>query len=235
MSYLKFISDDDLVPAVGQVVGVIKDAERDVDLKFHKNVIDPFSALFDGVTHAITYEEWIKQEKTRQIQKTMQNAIGNFHQKILGAIPGWVDLGIGGGLDVLSREKKIIAEVKNKYNTTKGNHLMELYDAIKSKLDTKEYAGYTGYYVEIISKGGKRYNKPYTPSDNKTKNRRPVNPKIRVIDGVSFYALATGRNYALRELFEVLPTILIDDFKCKLSEQEALKYFSLLEMAFSTA
>ena len=162
----------------------------------------------------------------------MQNAIGIFHQEILGSIPGWVDLGTGGGLDVASKKMKTIAEVKNKFNTTKGNHKVEIYDAIKSKLKLPEYDGYTGYYVEIIPQGRKTYDKPFTPPDSKTKKRRPTKKKIRVIDGVSFYAMATGRKNALQELFEALPHVIIDNHKYKLSKKEAKEYFELFKMAF---
>ena len=234
MPYLKFISDKNLIAAVGNVVRVIETAEHDANANFHKNVIDPFSALFHGVTHAITYKEWIRQEKARQSQKTMQNAIGDFHQEILGSIPNWKNLGMGGGLDVANNKMRIIAEVKNKFNTTKGNHKVEIYDAIKSKLKAKEYTNFTGYYIEIIPQDKNKYNKPFTPSDNKTKKRRPVNEKIRIIDGASFYFLATGRKHALQELFEALPGILVGNFKYKLNKKEALQYFELFKMAFST-
>ena len=234
MPYLKFITDKKLISAVGKVVKIIETAEHEADSNLHKNVIDPFSALFHGVTHAITYKEWIDQEKARQSQKTMQNAIGDFHQEILGAVPRWTNLGIGGGLDVINKETKIIAEVKNKFNTTKGNHKVEVYDAIKSKLKTKEYGGFIGYYVEIIPKGKAKYDKPFVPPDNKTKKRRPTNKNIRVIDGISFYTLVTGRKHALQELFEAVSHILVDNFKYKLSKKEALQYFELFKMAFST-
>lgn len=128
---------------------------------------------------------------------------------------------------------KIIAEIKNKFNTTKGNHKVEIYDAIKSKLNTKEYANFIGYYVEIIPQGKNKYDKPFVPSDNKTKKRRPVNKNIKVIDGVSFYALAAGRKHALQELFEAISHILVDNYKYKLSRKEALLYFELFKMAFS--
>ena len=234
MPYLKFISDKDLIAAVDRVVRIIETAEHNSVINLHKNVIDPFSALFDGVTHSIVYKQWLEQEKARQLQKTMQNAIGDFHQQILGSIPGWTNLGVGGGLDIVNKEMKIIAEVKNKYNTTKGNHKAEIYDAIKSKLKTEEYSNFVGCYVEIISQGKNKYDKPYTPSDNKTKKRRPNNEKIRVIDGISFYALATGREHALQELFEVLPSILADKYKHKLSKEESSQYFGLFKMAFPT-
>ncbi|KKR06787.1 MAG: Type II restriction enzyme Eco47II [Parcubacteria group bacterium GW2011_GWC2_39_14] len=234
MAYLKFISDKDFFAAVGKVVRIIESAEHDAIINLHKNVIDPFSAIFHGVTHSITYKEWIEQEKARQSQKTMQNAIGVFHQEILGAVTGWENMGAGGGLDVVNREMMMIAEIKNKFNTTKGNHKVEVYDAIKSMLKTKEYEMFTGYYVEIISQGKNKYDKPFIPPDNKTKKRRPVNKKIRVIDGLSFYALATGRKQALQELFEALSHVLVDNYKFKLGKREALQYFELFRLAFST-
>lgn len=234
MAYLKFISDKNLISAVGKVVKIIETAEHEENNNLHKNVIDPFSALFHGVTHAITYKEWIEQEKARQSQKTMQNAIGDFHQEILGSIPGWVNFGAGGGLDVINQQMKIIAEIKNKYNTTKGNHRIEVYDAIKSKIKTNEYESFIGYYVEVIPRGKNKYNKPFVPADNKTKKRRPCNKKIRVIDGVSFYALATGRSHALQELFDAVSRILVDNYQYKLGKMDALQYFELFRMAFST-
>lgn len=234
MPYLKFISDKDFISAVGKVVKIIETAEHGANNNLHKNVIDPFSALFHGVTHAITYQEWLEQEKARQSQKTMQNAIGDFHQDILGSIPGWANLGVGGGLDVVNKQIEVIAEIKNKFNTTKGNHKVEIYDAIKSKLKTGEYENFVGYYVEVIPQGKNKYDKPFTPPDNKTKKRRPKNKNIRVIDGISFYALATGREHALQELFEATSHILVDNYKYKLSKKEALQYFELFKMAFST-
>ncbi|MDP2656635.1 MAG: Eco47II family restriction endonuclease [bacterium] len=234
MPYLKFISDKDLISAVGRVVKIIETSEYEADRSLHKNVVDPFSALFHGITHAITLKEWIVQEKARQSQKTMQNAIGDFHQAILGGVKGWDNLGIGGGLDVVNKEMKIIAEIKNKFNTTKGNHKVEVYDAIKSKLKTNEYENFIGYYVEIIPQGKHIYNKPFVPSDNKTKKRRPSNKNIRVIDGISFYTMATRRKQAMQELFEAVSHILVDKFQYTLSKKEASQYFELFKMAFST-
>lgn len=234
MSYLKFISDKNLCSAVSNVVKIIETAEHDAQIKLHKNVIDPFSALFHGMTHSISYKEWIEQEKARQTQKTMQNAIGIFHQEILGSIYEWKDLGTGSGLDVENLEMKIIAEVKNKFNTTKGNHRIEIYDAIKVKLKISKYKDFIGYLVEIIPQGKKKYDKPFTPPDNKTKKRRPTRKKIRIIDGISFYTMATGRKNALQELFKVLPHVIVDKHKYKLSKKEAKEYFKLFKIAFFT-
>lgn len=232
MSYLNYISDKSLVAAVSKVVKIIENAKHNEDRNLYKNVIDPFSALFQGVTNNLNYQQWVEQEKARQLQKTMQNAIGEFHQEILGSINGWKNLGVGGGLDIVNEKFKIIAEVKNKYNTTKGNHKVEVYDAIQSKITSSAYPSYTGFFVEVISKHKKKYNKPFVPPDSKTKKRRPVNEMIRVIDGVSFYEIATGRKNALRELFYVLPQVLLDNHKYKLSKVDIKDYQKLADLAF---
>ena len=104
----------------------------------------------------------------------------------------------------------MIAEVKNKWNTTKGDHKVRIYDNIDNLLKTNEYRGYTGYYVEVLPKDRKMYNIPFTPSDNVAKTRRPLNEKIRIIDGKSFYALATGEDDAIKQLYKALPNVLDD-------------------------
>lgn len=234
MSYLKFISDRDLIAAVTKVVKIIEAAEHDAQSKLHKNVIDPFSALFHGLTHGISVKEWTEQEKMRQTQKTMQNAIGDFHQEILGAIPGWENLKKGHVVDLKNKEEKIIAEVKNKYNTTKGNHKVKIYDDIESTLNLPEYKEYIGYYVEIIPKSRKTYCTYFTPSDNETGENRKENRKIFIIDGVNFYKLATGCEHAIQELFEAIPQVIADAHQYKFSKTEIKEYFELFKMAFST-
>ena len=204
MSMLPFISDKDLLREVRNILDVTQSAIEASDEQIYDNVIDPFSAVVDSMRQGITVTHWLKQERTRQIQKTMQNELGNFHQRILGSVDGWVDLGTGGVLDLKNENEKIIAEVKNKHNTTKGNHKREIYEDISTLINTT-HKGYTGYYVEIIRKAKHPFDKPFTPSDNRKKKRKPVNDKIRKIDGRCFYALATGYPDAIDLLYEALP------------------------------
>jgi hypothetical protein len=235
MAYLKFIKDADLISSIDNIIAVVERAKELANKNLYSNVLDPFSAIFHGITHSLSYEDWISIEKTRQTQKTMQNCIGNFHQEILGNCYGWSDLGMGSVLDIVNDDKKVIAEIKNKYNTTKGNHKVELYDAIKSKINEPEYKNYTGYYVEIISSGKKQYDKPFTPSDNKQKGKhRPTNNKIRIIDGTTFYTMVTGRKNALLELYNIIPEIIKQRTNYHLPEIEIKKYSDLFKKAFST-
>ena len=211
-SKLSFISDDILYQEVEKVLNIAKTAVREAEVKLYRNVVDPFSALFDSLRQEISLTDWLEQEKARQIQKTMQNAVGDFHQAILGNVDGWKDMGVGSVIDLKNDSRKVIAEVKNKHNTTKGNHKKVIYDDISHSLENN-YSGYKGYYVEIIRKSKTPYDKPFVPPDNETGQRRPLNEAIRVIDGNSFYALVTGRKNALYELYSVLPYVIADILK----------------------
>lgn len=204
---LPFIKNSALYAEVEKVLVVIKVAEKNTGKNFYVNAIDPFSAVFDALSKKITLSDWKKVEISRKIQKTMQNALGDFHQEILGHVKGWESLGRGNVCDVFSQNKKIIAEVKNKYNTTKGNHKVRIYDDLKS-LTASPYKGFTGYYVEVIPKNKGTYDKEFTPSDNVTHARRPKNKKIRVIDGKSFYTMVTGDKDALKKLYNILPKVI---------------------------
>lgn len=171
----------------------------------YRNTLDCFSAVIEASIRGITLEDWLDSEKERQAQKTLQNKIGEFQQRALSTIEGVDDLGVGSVVDIICKEKKLVAEIKNKWNTTKGNHKAQIYDDLLMQINARE--GYTGYYVEILSNKGRRYNKPFTPSDNRTKQTRPLNERIRVIDGRSFYEILTGEKDALKQMYLLLPEL----------------------------
>ncbi|HOW60258.1 MAG TPA: Eco47II family restriction endonuclease [Candidatus Moranbacteria bacterium] len=228
---LPFIKNEDLYKHVKMVLNVAKNATNNAEKKIYSNVIDPFSALFDASNQNISLSEWIKQEKSRQTQKTLQNAIGEFHQNILGSMSGWENLKTGSVSDLSNKNKKIIAEVKNKYNTTKGNHKTAIYDDFK-KLLKKDYKGYEAYYVEIIPKGRNVYNKPFTPPDNRTGKRRPKNIKIKIIDGKTFYDLASGYPESLKQLYLALPTAISNVLGKKVNKVKSNEFVALFKKAY---
>jgi hypothetical protein len=204
---LPFISDERLFEQVKHVLDIARVSSVEAEKRLFTNTIDPFSALFDAMCQGISLKQWLEQEKARQTQKTLQNALGSFHQEILGSIPSWISLGTGSVFDLKNDSLKVIAEVKNKYNTTKGNHKVAIYDDLSDQLKTK-YKGYVAYYVEIIPKNRAIYNKPFAPSDNRTHERRIAREDIRVIDGKSFYGFASGDPEAIKKFYDVLPIVI---------------------------
>jgi hypothetical protein len=236
MSYLSYISDDDLENAVQIVVNCIRQVQAKPATSIYKNVIDPFSAIFDGVVEGTSFADWLNKEKIRQNQKTVQNAIGEFHQSIIGSIPGWQNLKTGKNIDVCNLNLNIIAEIKNKHNTVKGSDRTVIYDTLLYTLQLPDYQGFTAYYVEIIPKKDRNnifYNRPFTPSDNKTKMKRPQNSSILIIDGCSFYDLATGVPKSLHMLFDVLPDVISKVAGVRgVSKAEKAKFKQLFDRAY---
>jgi hypothetical protein len=203
---LSYIGNEELYRAVETLLNVAQVAVDRAQKNLYDNVVDPFSALVDAFHQGIALSQWLEQEKARKAQKTFQNAVGEFHVQILSSMSGWKEIQVA---DLINQERRIIAEVKNKYNTTKGNHKVRIYDDLDALLGG-ECKGFTGYYVEIIPKSPEPYNMPFTPPDNQTKTRRPANESIRVIDGKSFYGLASEDPQALEKLYSVLPKVMSD-------------------------
>lgn len=229
MPRLPWIDDDNLVACVNHLLNKAKAANDKVARNFGKNVIDPFSALFEISGFEMEYAVWHKSETARQAQKTLQNHIGEFHQKILGSVEGWTDMKTGGVIDIISHDKKIIAEVKNKYNTVSGGRLADTYTSLCDLVmpKTSIYKGYTAYFVAIIPKRSTRYDKPFTPSDKSKGERCSTNEMVREMDGASFYQLVTGDEKALEDLFNVLPDVINENagFNFDSNDKEKLKLF----------
>ncbi len=203
---LPFIKNDALFFNVQKVIDKALLAAKKSEENLHSNTIDPFSAVFDASCQGVSLKDWIKLEKSRQIQKTLQNAIGDFHQDTIGSIPTWENLPTGSIVDVRNKDKKIIAEIKNKYNTTKFSDRPAYYDNLKHLIEG-DYVGYTSYYVEVIPDKRKVYDEPFIPSDHILKGKKPENEKIRLVDGKTFYYLATGQKDSLQKLYEVVPYV----------------------------
>jgi Eco47II restriction endonuclease len=227
MPKLSFISDKALEDAVKHLLQTADQGTEKAKQDFGRNVIDPFAVIFEMAGFSLDASSWEKNEKIRQAQKTLQNQIGEFHQKILGSIVGCKDLGTGVIVDLECPAKKIIAEIKNKYNTIKASDQCNLYKDLENQVMLKgqKYQGYTAYYVEIIPKNPEPYDLEFTPSDKSKGIKCPMNKRIRRIDGKSFYGKVTGVPDALEMLFDVLPDVIEAQSSYKFSERDAIKYY----------
>lgn len=236
MPYLHWISDDDLIQALKQLLEIGKNAKDSSDKKFYKNVIDPFSALFQISAFQIKFEEWENAEKTRQAEKTLQNHIGTFHQSILGSVKNWTNTGSGGGMDLINFKHKIIAEVKNKYNTLTGSKQSDQYLYMEELVSKKssQYQNFTAYLVYIIPKNPNRFDIPFTPSNRSTGGKHSENKLIRIIDGASFYELATGYPHSLKDLYQVIPNVFKSEFNIDLPPTTSGKLNSIFKKAYGT-
>lgn len=199
MSSLSFISDEVFRELVQEVLDKAAAARKNATKNLESNALDPFAAVFEAASSGKSIQDWYADEENRQIQKTIQNAVGSFHQKLLGQMPGWKDLSTAGGIDVRSPGKKIVAEVKNKHNTMNSSSAEATYNKLANWLRYTD-KGFTAYVVKIVPKSPSRFDQPWTHSAKLA----PPRADIREIDGYSFYALATGQADALEKIYEKL-------------------------------
>jgi Eco47II restriction endonuclease len=238
VSYVTFAADSALENAVAVFLQKTRRGIQRTKANTQHNVIDPFSAMFEMAVFGLTLGEWQKSEEFRQSQKSLSNHLGEFHQCIIGALPGWKDLAKGNIVDAVNQEKRIVVEIKNKYNTIKGSDKKEVYNSLDDLVSRKAsiYHGYTAYLVEIIPKKPTRYDYPFTPSDHAKGKSKESSEHIRTCDGASFYHLATGVSGALEELYQALPAVLQKvDSSIQLREIELNYTRDLFRSAFGQA
>ncbi len=202
----------------------------------YKNTIDPFSAVIDSILRNIDLSTWFENELHRQAQKSFQNKIGDLHEIITTSFEGWEKA--DEIIDVFNNNKKIIAEIKNKWNTTKGNHKVQIYNDIEACLNLNKYKGFTGYYVEVLPKDRKTYNEVFTPTDNKKGGqKKAAREDIRRIDGKSFYNIVSGREDCIEYIYNLLPKIIYEclasnGIKSKSNIEDDTKFQELLHKTY---
>lgn len=192
MTTLDWISDDDFEQALKTLLKSINDANEKVKLRMNRNVIDPFHSLLIASTFNVrSRENLIAIQQSQSTLSAISNALGRFHQDILGSVAGWVNHDAGYDLENLTQ--KILAEVKNKHNTMNSSNRQKVLGDLDIAIQQKG-RGWKGYLVIIIPKNPERYTKEITTV------QRPVYE----IDGASFYEQVTNQPQALRHLFYVL-------------------------------
>ena len=130
-------------------------------------------------------------ENIQEVESTLRglsNALGEFHQNVLGSVRGWQNHDSGYDLECSSEKK--IAEIKNKHNTMNAANRREVEQDLRTALRQKR-GEWRAYLVLIIPKRPKRYCKP-------------LGGHLYEVDGASFYALATGKDDAIHDLFDHL-------------------------------
>ena len=214
MAYLSFISDEDLQRCIAELYATYEQCQREFTTSdFYKNKVDPIKFQFDMAFNGINEADYIKAEITRQVDKTISNAIGDLHQRLLGCIDGLNDLGVGNGCDLVNDQKTIFAELKNKHNTMNSSSS----EATIQKLIhfAEEYPNATCYWIQIIAK--KSIDELWAGNFNGTYYSHP---RVRKISADRFYAMVTGIPDAFHQLCEVLPKATADFLRSRENSEQ---------------
>ncbi|KER05683.1 type II restriction enzyme eco47ii protein [Marine Group I thaumarchaeote SCGC AAA799-E16] len=202
--YVDFVSDEHFLKCVKWVCDAYLDPSLKLDKAWlQRNGVDPFKMVFDMVVRNRDFNSLIENEKTRQFDKKSGGRIGDFHQKLLGGVSGWTDLGVGDDskVDLKKDDNTVFMELKNKYNTVNSDSK----DSVRRKLKkiTEVHPGSTAYWAYVIEKDG-------TSGESEWVHLGDNDPKIRKIWGSKLYEMITGKEDALEKTWVALPVAIND-------------------------
>lgn len=222
MSYLNFISDENLIKHVKATLATYNETIKAIDLrKFNSNLIDPIKLTFDSKVYEKTIEQIIVEEISRQRDKTNTNAIGYFHQNIFKYIAN-CDVPAH-GFDIIwtkANGSKVYVELKNKHNTMNSSSSAKTYMKLSSKALEDDSCGC--FLVEIIAKKSQNISWSMFLDGERVGNER-----IRRVSIDKFYEMITGDPFAFRNLCLVLP-IVFDDIMAR-SERFTVEEDTVIE------
>ena len=201
--YVNFISDKHLLTCVENLHKSYLKAKNNISKKsFYSNKVDTIKLTFDAKFNDIDEESLIQAEILRQIDKSINNSIGTFHEQILGGIKGF-EVGNLSGFDIKAKDDTLFADIKNKHNTMNSSSAESLFQKLSKYADT--YKKSKCYWVQILSKSsfcelwkGEINGKEYSHS------------RVYKISGDQFYALLSGKENALFQLYKNLPLAVKD-------------------------
>lgn len=184
-----WLADDVLDLAIRQLQQHAQAANLEADARRARNVVDPFSSLLIASTFGISEPSSLEGvQRAESSIRGLSNALGEFHQRVLGSVAGWVNHDAGYDLECAGRQ--IVAEVKNKWNTMNAPNRRQVETGLAEAVRQKRGV-WTAYLVLVVPKKPVRYTKELVGLRN-----------VVEIDGASFYHLVTGDPNALHDLFD---------------------------------
>ncbi len=201
--YVSFVSDDHLLQCVANLHKAYVEAKKGISKKkFYKNKVDTFKLTFDSLFSEMKEEDIIKSEILRQVDKSINNSIGTFHEEILGGVEGY-EKGNLSGFDIKAIDNTLFADIKNKHNTMNSSAAESLFQKLRGYAD--QYKTSNCYWVQILAK--KSFNEKWSGDIN---GKEYSHSRVFKISGDKFYALLTGQDDALYQLYRVLPKVIGD-------------------------
>ncbi len=213
---LSFISEEDFSNHVKETIRKYGEKLKSFDLKrFNKNLIDPIKLIFDKTVYHSSWEEIVSNEIFRQRDKSNNNDIGYFHQRVFQYIANChvPQNGEEGGWDVIYTNEngieipeagivhRIYVEMKNKHNTMNSSSSSKTYIKMQNQILHDDDCAC--FLVEIIAQHSQNIKWETTIDRNRVGHKQ-----IRRVSVDQFYSIVTGQRNAFYEMCMVLPFVI---------------------------
>lgn len=210
--YVDFVSDEHLLKCISNLHDSYLSAKKEFTKeKFYKNKVDIFKLTFDSNFNQLSEEELIKLEMSRQIDKSVNNAIGTFHEEILGGVEGFSS-GRLMGYDLRADDGSLFAEMKNKHNTMNSSSSESAFQKLARFADDNRDS--KCYLVQILAK--KSFCKKWSGIIN---GKEYSHSRVYIISGDKFYDLVTEKTNTFYDLYKALP-VAVNDFLKDVSDEK---------------
>ncbi len=196
--YVDFISDEHFLDCVANLHKAYLKAKNNITKKnFYTNKVDTIKLTFDAKFNDIDEESLIQAEILRQIDKSINNSIGTFHEQILGGINGF-EIGNLSGFDIKAKDDSLFAIFK--FEKLSKN----IEDCIFEQLtkDAQIFKNAKFYLVDFTIDS--KYNEKWIIGNEEYK---VSHKNVFKISGNSFYDLLTNTNESLKLVNESFVTI----------------------------
>ncbi len=187
--YVDFISDEHFLDCVANLHSAYLKAKNNITKKnFYTNKVDTIKLTFDAKFNDIDEESLIQAEILRQIDKSINNSIGTFHEQILGRINGF-EVGNLSGFDIKAKDDTLFAIFK--FEKLSKN----IEDCIFEQLtkDARIFKNAKFYLVDFTIDS--KYNEKWIIGNEEY---RVSHKNVFKISGNSFYDLLTNTNDSLK-------------------------------------
>jgi hypothetical protein len=219
--YLSFISDKHLLNCISNLHKAYLKAKNNITkTNFYSNKVDTIKLTFDSKFNDIKEDNLIQAEILRQIDKSINNSIGTFHEQVLGGMKGF-EIGNLSGFDIKAKDNTLFADIKNKHNTMNSSSAEALFQKLSRYADAFKKA--KCYWVQILAKNS--FNELWKGEIN---GKEYSHSRVYKISGDQFYALLSGQNDAMFQLYKILPTA-IKDYLNSIEKDETIRENSALE------
>mgnify|MGYP004456262093 CR=1 FL=1 len=234
---IEFISEQDFRTHVRNTIEEYKKAlYAPMDLKtFNKNIIDPIKFTFDKFLYGLSWQDLINREIIRQKDKTINNSIGYFHQKIFqfihrpgcrivvpkngelafpekGGLAGW-DIAFENEdrieIDQTTSVSRIYVEMKNKHNTMNSTSSRRTYDKMEKQILKDDDCAC--FLVEAIASESQ---------NTKWIQKEGNNKKIRRVSIDVFYGIVTNDSLGFFKICKELPNMIQSVAKSEMYSSE---------------
>lgn len=202
--YLSFVSDEHFLKCISNLHKSYLKAKNNVTNKsFYANKVDSIKLTFDSKFNEIDEESLIQSEVLRQIDKSINNSIGTFHEQVLGGIEGY-EVGKFSGFDIKAMDNSLFADIINEELLPKFEEsiFMKFANAANFYKNSKCYLIFANTTEKIHCKW------IVEKSEMQVSHKRVFKISIN-----EFYDLITNKEKSLESINKVLPLAIKDYIK----------------------